>query len=508
MPGLVSKLGVMKGPKIEKRLTANPTGLPGTTPVYSHASTVGNMSWAVRERVLGSIQEGHWTPTLKPKLDSFRSRGMLRFRRMVLSRLGRGFTPITHSAYCEKYTGSKRAVYERAAKSLESKPVVRADSHITAFLKAEKWAKDAAPRVISPRDPRYLLSVGVFVAPLEHKLYAAVRRAFGHKVIMKGLGQEERAAVAIEHWNAFQRPIAIGLDASKFDQHCSPEALKYEHSFYKHAYNGDSELCELLAWQLNNRVFANLDDGKCLWKQEGGRMSGDVNTALGNCILSAGMLNAFAYEQGIKIRSMVDGDDCVVFMETKDAEVFLNRLPDWYRDRGFRMKVEGPYKDVVEIEFCQSKIMLLPVPLFVRNPYKALNQDHTWVAVGGISHDDVLTATGLGGLSLYGHVPVLGAYYSMLANGRTLSAKVRARLDLRSSWLRWTNVESGKTYAPPTDDARVAFYDTFGMHPSDQRQLEEIYLSSRVSTSKSADPNQITSVEFIQASYKLTVLSE
>lgn len=504
-PGLTTKLEMTKRSDNNKRLTANPTGLPGVTPVFSHASTVGNMSWAVNERVLGSIQDGRWVETLKPK--QFNTTGLTRFRRFVCASLGRGFSPITHRQYCDKYTGSKRVVYERASSSLLSKPVVRQDAHITGFLKGEKHTKLVAPRVISPRDPRYLLSVGVFIAPLEHKIYGAIRRAMGHKVVMKGLDQEERAAVAIKHWNSFKNPVAVGLDASKFDQHCSVDALKYEHKFYRYAYNDDAELIKLLSWQLENHVFANLDDGKCKWVQKGGRMSGDVNTALGNCIISSGLLYAYSWHCGIKIRAMVDGDDCVVFMDANDLSSFMNGLPDWYKDRGFRMKIEGPYTTLEQIEFCQSKLMLLDVPIFVRNPYKAVNQDHTWIATGGITHDDVLAATGLGGLSIYGHIPVLGAYYSMLARGRTLSHKVRARLDLRSSWLRWTKVEAGHSFAEPTEEARIAFYDTFGMHPSDQRLLEAFYHGSSVPTSKSVDPNQITSAEFVSIAYKQTVLN-
>jgi hypothetical protein len=236
-------------------------------------------------------------------------------------------------------------------------------------------------------------------------------------------------------------------------------------------------------------------------------MSGDVNTALGNCVLSAGMLYGYARERGITIRAMVDGDDCVVFMESSDERDFMEGLPGWYEGRGFRMKVEGPYRKLEEIEFCQSKLLLLDVPLFVRNPFKAVNQDHTWIQVGGISHEEVLTATGLGGLSIYGHVPILGSYYSMLAKDRTLSAKVLKRLDLRSTWLRWTSVEAGGRYAEPTEQARVAFFDTFGIHPSDQRQVEEIYLSSTVPTTRSVDPNQITSAEFIASAYRLSVFN-
>ncbi|MBC7344441.1 MAG: hypothetical protein H5U03_03285, partial [Clostridia bacterium] len=31
------------------------------------------------------------------------------------------------------------------------------------------------------------------------------------------------------HWGAFDNPVAIGQDYSKFDQHISKDALQYEH---------------------------------------------------------------------------------------------------------------------------------------------------------------------------------------------------------------------------------------------------------------------------------------
>jgi hypothetical protein len=68
-------------------------------------------------------------------------------------------------------------------------------------------------------------------------------------------------------------------------------------------------------------------------------------------------------------------------------------------------------------------------------------------------------------------------------------------------------VEAGGRYAEPTEQARVAFFDTFGIHPSDQRQVEEIYLSSTVPTTRSVDPNQITSAEFIASAYRLSVFN-
>jgi hypothetical protein len=42
---------------------------------------------------------------------------------------------------------------------------------------------------------------------------------------MKGYTPDRRATVLKGHWSAFQDPVAVGQDFSKFDQHISVPAL-------------------------------------------------------------------------------------------------------------------------------------------------------------------------------------------------------------------------------------------------------------------------------------------
>lgn len=467
---------------------------------------MNNVLWSLRERVLGTVNEGVWAPTYRSPVE-FATDRMKAVRRRVCDLVGY-VSPITHSEYCEKYAGLRKKAYENARTSLKFKSIDWRDSHLSCFLKAEKWADVKAPRMISPRSVRFLLAMGVYISPLEHRIYRAFRQYTGSPVIMKGLDQEARAEVAVAHWTSFRDPVAVGLDASKFDQHTSKRALQFEHGFYLRPHANDSDLKRMCDWQLRNRCHAICDDGRVAWTSEGGRMSGDVNTALGNCILSATMLIAYCQERGIAAKYMVDGDDCLVFMERRDVRAFMDGLTRWYRARGYLMKVEGPYEELHQLEFCQSKLTYIGgKALFVRNPFKAINQDHTWIAKGGITHEEVLTATGLGGLSIYGDVPVLGAYYRMLAGDRQISSQVLKRLDLRSSWLRLSKIGEGKLYCRPTSESRVEFFRTFGIHAVDQVALEDIYLASNVATALPGDPNQITNTQEISASYRLSFLN-
>lgn len=470
-PGATTELrhGASVGPP--KRTTHNVQGLPSRGAVFSHRNTVGNLHWSLRDRVLGTTVDGAWAPTLKPDVR-FATPGMLRWRDRVLRKLVAHIRPISHSEFCGKLSGAKKQRYLRAKANIEQKGNACVDGRVRGFLKPEKWILRRAPRVISPRSPEYLLSVGVYTEPLEKMLYRAVAAEVGSDCIMKGYNLIARAKVMRGHWDHFEKPVAVGLDASKFDQHVSREALQYEHGFYLRAHNNDATLRRLLKMQLRNKVSVMCEDGRVKWVSDGGRMSGDMNTALGNCLLSASLLSEWARERGVRIRMVVDGDDCVAFMNEGDLARFLEGLQAWYRHRGFIMKVEEPVRQFEKVEFCQC----LPVLVggtwrLVRNFRKAVTQDHVWIERGGITHLEVCEATGEGGMALYGDCPVLGAYYKMLRGSRKLSRRAKAELVDNHSWLR--HLTSDKVVAKEPDvDTRVSFAWAFDILPSEQKLME------------------------------------
>lgn len=69
----------------------------------------------------------------------------------------------------------------------------------------------------------------------------------------------------------------------------SVQALKWEHSIYNAMFRSD-ELAELLGWQLTNKGFARTTDGLIKYEVKGCRMSGDMNTALGNCMIMCALV--------------------------------------------------------------------------------------------------------------------------------------------------------------------------------------------------------------------------
>lgn len=477
------------------------SGLPSRGAMRTHDNDVGNVVRSIHERVLGSIVDGKWVPTLKPTPGAFAG-SLQAFRRRVLQHLPAHSLPYTTEQFVGQYGGQKARRYTAAALSLQAKPVARSDSFPSVFLKGEKWHADKAGRLISARHPRYNVEVGRYICPIEHKLYQAVDAAYGAPTIMKGYTPERRAAVVRSHWSSFVEPVAVGQDFSKFDQHISAEALSYEHGFYLGAYGGCSELQRLLSWQLETTCYANVRDGKVKYRVSGGRMSGDMNTALGNCLISAGLIWAYAREIGVRIKAVVDGDDSVAFMEKADLARYLGGIVEWMAKRGFKLVAEEPVHTIARVEFCQCRYVAADPPTMVRNPVKAITQDHAWIEDASLTYLEVLAATGLGGLALYGNIPVLGAYYHMLARVTSLSRRTLKRINFQSTWLR-DAIFTGGTYAAPSEAARYSLWEAWGVTPGEQRALEQHFLGMRVQKPDCHDTYYNSSQHHVQDIYTI-----
>jgi hypothetical protein len=161
-------------------------------------------------------------------------------------------------------------------------------------------------------------------------------------------------------------------------------------------------------------------------------------------------------------------------MEREDLPRYLGGIKDWMAKRGYRLNTEAPVSRLEEVEFCQGRYVATVPPTLVRNPVKAITQDHAWVTDPTLDHRDVLAATGLGGLSLYGAVPVLCAYYHMLAKTTTVSQRTLRRLNFTDSWLRCADLSTAARMEV-TEEARYSFWLAWGISPGEQRALEEAF---------------------------------
>lgn len=457
-------------------------GLGGVRVFGIHNNSLNNGTRALVERVFMSPSDtGVMTPpppcTVQPR---FTLRG---FKHAVLGHVG-SHRPISKEKFLEYYKGRRLNVYQAAVDDLEISPLTEGDFGVKkAFVKAEKIdftsKPDPAPRVIQPRDPRYNVEVGVYLRPLEHAIYKAIADVYGGPTVMKGYNAEGVACEMRAMWEEFRDPVAVGLDASRFDQHVRPEMLEWEHSVYTACFPQAerARLSWLLRGQIHNTCHMRTSDGTIKYKVKGSRMSGDMNTALGNCLIMCGLVHTRAKELGIHIRLGNNGDDCTVFMEKTDFARFSSGLGEWFLQYGFKMKIEKPCMCFEQVEFCQAH------PVFdgetwvmVRNPFVTISKDACCVNkdyASGPAARKWLYAVGECGIAMTGGIPVCQAQYqAFLRNGE---AGLGENAVVTETGMYYLSRGCTRTVREPTDSARLSFFLAFGLTPYEQRSLEQAF---------------------------------
>lgn len=439
----------------------------------------------LKERVFFVKSNDNWVPAPLPLAGVFDKR-LMAFENLLVKHLP-STTPVSRQEFAEMYQGRRRIIYQQAVDSLMKIGVSRRDAKIKVFVKAEKGKLGSAPRVIQPRDPRYNVEVGKFLKPTEERMYKAIARVYGDKTVMKGMNARGVARHIVRKWNSFSKPVAVGLDASRFDQHVSVDALKWEHKQWIRCFcNPDHkrELTRLLKWQLRNSGTGYCSDGKVRYKVDGKRMSGDMNTGSGNCLLMCAMVYSYAKTRRVKIKLANNGDDCVVFMESGQYEQFSKGLREWFLELGFNMTVEPPVYDLEQVEFCQSK------PLFDGNEYTMIRNVRAFTKDACImipinsekTMKSWLGAVGDAGMSLTGGIPIWQEYYSVMQRSAGDASSAKRRLG--ASFLNQSAFETGmmiaakgmeRTYGDVSARARYSFWLAFGILPDHQIALEQQY---------------------------------
>lgn len=440
-----------------------------------HNNNLTNVLRGLCERVYNVTRGGVLVAPYRPAAGVFAAR-LSTFRRRLLRVLPLA-TRVAYDEFVGAYTGRKRAIYQGAVDSLRVRAVELKDSFLSTFVKAEKVnltsKGDPAPRVIQPRSPRYNVEVGRWLKFYEKPLYRAIGKVFGEDTVAKGLTPAGTATLLRQKWDRYKRPVAVGLDASRFDQHVSADALRWEHGIYLSKAEAASELRRLLRWQVNNVGYARTGEGTVHYKVEGCRMSGDMNTAMGNCLIMCALVWSFCEEVGLQASLVNNGDDCVLVFEQHDLPK-LATLPVWFRDMGFDMKVEDPVTEFEQIVFCQMQPIWTPEGwLCVRDPRVAMSKDcHSILPLtqrGAFSA--FCGAIGEGGLSLTGGVPIWQEFYSrLLASGKP--SKVADHPWYGDSG--WARLAHGmdRVYTPVHPRTRYSFWLAFGITPDQQLAVE------------------------------------
>lgn len=388
--------------------------------------------------------------------------------------------PLNYQQFVDTYKGRKKELYQAALDDFRSAASnLKEDASVGVFIKYEKVDRttksDPVPRVISPRGLKFNLRLGRYIKHLEHRIFNSIGKLFGHATIIKGYTYDKTASILREKWDMLNDPVAIGLDASRFDQHVSKQALKFEHSVYLDCYTGKHrrKLKNLLKCQLLNRCIGYAPDGKVDYQVKGTRMSGDMNTSLGNCILMCGMVYSYCKFIGVKPILANNGDDCVVFLERTDVSKFSLGLSRWFYGVGFNMVVEKPVDIFEQIEFCQTKPVFDGIKYTMcRNPRTAIAKDSVMLNCwqGERHFRGWLDAVGMGGISIAGGLPIFQSFYKLFVRSGK-KRKVSADL-LHNSW---TYSGGNREEHSINDQTRLSFWLAYGITPCEQLALESYY---------------------------------
>jgi len=459
-------------------------GIAASARFQCFADTMVNIRTALLERVfyheIGGVFVRPHVPlraTVDTTLQPF-------WRR--LKRVARTLTPVPLLEYpATAYRGQKLALYQRAAEKVALRGSLRKDAYLGTFPKHEKLPagkKRVVPRVIQPRAPEYNVEVGRYLHPLEHVLYQDVDRLFGGPTIMKGYNAFDQGRIVHNSWSQYYDPAAVGLDASRFDQHISVPLLEWEHRVYADLYyRNNPELKAKLRWQLDNVGYARCWDGSFKYRIQGGRCSGDMNTAMGNCLLMCAMVYTLLDREGMaqgsrRVRLLNNGDDCVLIGEHADILSLLPKISAFFTELGIIMKVERVVRRLEEVSFCQTQ------PIYDGTSWRMVREVRNSLTKDALILDSLhatrflrnqLAAIGECGLALTGGMPILQSYYKALCRNGEKGGRVSAAF-YDSGFYRLSKGLKARERVV-TSEARVSFHAAFGITPDLQVALERYY---------------------------------
>jgi len=277
----------------------------------------------------------------------------------------------------ESYGGIKGARYMQALSNVLSRGIDRRDSRLSFFVKLELVKQKKArfvPRPIQFRRAEYCVAYAQYYKPIEGLIYEFEGDGYSFpegRLFAKNLNSVQRGELIYQKWCNIDDPFAACLDFSRYDEHISLDHLKAAHRF-KTMVIGDREFSRLDTWQYNNR---GRSQAGVYFSHEGGRCSGDMNTAGDNNALTLLMLNIAAREVGLKCNFLIDGDDSIIFCSRRDWALKGDRFMQALVNLGMTVKVEG-YATIMEhIDFCQCRPVLVGGSYrMVRNPGKVVSK--------------------------------------------------------------------------------------------------------------------------------------
>lgn len=217
------------------------------------------------------------------------------------------------------------------------------DSRITPFTKIEKLSisKYKPPRLIQARNLTFNVEYGRYIKPIEKALSKRVQFGKGtpHQVAKRIMNLKKKYQYYTE------------CDHKTFDSHVTVEMLQLTHTFYASCYNHDKNLRKLAKRTLKNKCKTRNGEKYTI---KGTRMSGDVDTSLGNSLINYAILKTVVKDIVGKCEVIVNGDDSIIFSTQRiDVKLLTNKLKEY----NMETEVKESQKSIHKIDFCQQRLI-------------------------------------------------------------------------------------------------------------------------------------------------------
>jgi len=415
-------------------------------------------------------------PLLRQALDR-----LLEMRRpdgMPLERV----TLRTRQQVVNSYKGRHRIKYFRAMVELNTRSLNRTDFYNRGFVKPDKEQESdltKAGRLIQFMRPTGALEMGRFTHAVEMQVYS-LQDGYDTKIFGKGGNLHDIAEDLNNKREHFHDPIFLLLDASKFDAHVSAELLRLVAEWYPSLLTHPTEQ-NYVKWMWSHTYtnYGSTQNG-LRYRTHGTRMSGHMDTGLGNSLIMYAMLTAYmATKQITKYSMSVNGDDSVIVIER--ADLTAAKDISFLKDCGFNMKFEHT-DNFSHMDYCQTRPVKTKYGwVLARSPERMLRRIG-WSSnlFGARRGRDFLYSLGKGEKAINYGLPIGYALGQKLLdaapNGRLLP------LD-RKKYISYTRQRYWATGREAVIDreTRESFAEAWGMSPEEQELVER---SLRVSLAK------------------------
>lgn len=327
-------------------------------------------------------------------------------------------------------------------------------------------------RGIQYRDVRYNAALSRHLLAIEHKLRNLAGRNRSVPFLAKGKDCKQRAVALAKQAERFDDPVWVCADHSRFDAHVNPELLALEHRFYLQRRGYNRELKRLLKWQRKN---TGRTCGGVEYKMRGKRMSGDLNTALGNSLLNYGMLSSWLKCSGVDGEIFLDGDDSVIVLERSSLPYLLAPVP-FFEQFGM-VTVTDVVEEFSKVDFCQTRPVYSPeIGLYMcPNPLKRLGAIQvTAQNVSAEMRRDILVGKIACELAVSNSMPMMAPAAKVaeeLGGGGWVPQHRQYRL-LDKHGMTTGHIKCPK-WREPSEAERLTFAAAWGISPSMQVSYEQ-----------------------------------